>query len=200
MRRFVSSLLAMCSVAWVALEPATSHADTMALPKALRPSMWKHGWPTPSRVGGVATLASSAATLAPFRLEPPRGARWQGGIRFDEQLSDRFRLRSAEAASRGRAWTHLPLFTAPLAPLVIDPLVASWLARGNTRAALNLELVGAEAPVIADRRSTDVLAGLGAGYAIPTLLHYAYEDTNVALSIAPGSPCTGACLKLAGSF
>jgi membrane-associated phospholipid phosphatase len=57
----------------------------------------------------------------------------------------------------------------------------------------------------ADRHyATDVIAGFGMGfgigYAIPTLLHYAREDTQVSLSIAPGGPCTGACLKLSGSF
>jgi len=57
----------------------------------------------------------------------------------------------------------------------------------------------------ADRHyATDVIAGFGMGfgigYAVPTLLHYAREDTQVSLSIAPGAPCTGACLKLSGSF
>jgi hypothetical protein len=62
----------------------------------------------------------------------------------------------------------------------------------------------------ADRHyTTDVLAGFGvgfgAGYAVPTLLHYTGDRNagtrpNVSLSVSPGAPCTGACLKVAGSF
>lgn len=61
--------------------------------------------------------------------------------------------------------------------------------------------------LVADRHyATDVIAGFGmgfgVGYAVPTLLHYARKDGegDVALSISPGGPCTGACLKVAGSF
>lgn len=42
--------------------------------------------------------------------------------------------------------------------------------------------------------------GLGLGQAIPPLLRYSDEETNVSVSISPGGPCTGACLKVAGSF
>jgi hypothetical protein len=50
--------------------------------------------------------------------------------------------------------------------------------------------------------SGDLLADLGvnAGSVAPTLLRYSDEETNVSLLISPGGPCTGACLKLAGSF
>lgn len=42
--------------------------------------------------------------------------------------------------------------------------------------------------------------GLGIGYAVPPLLRYSDEQTNLSVSIIPGGPCTGACLKVAGSF
>jgi hypothetical protein len=45
--------------------------------------------------------------------------------------------------------------------------------------------------------------GFGAGYAMPTLLHYTgttKSRPDLALSFSPGGPCIGACLKLAGSF
>jgi membrane-associated phospholipid phosphatase len=59
--------------------------------------------------------------------------------------------------------------------------------------------------ILADRHyATDVLAGFGFGfgfgYAVPVLLHYSHADPKVAVSIAPGGPCTGACLRLSGSF
>jgi membrane-associated phospholipid phosphatase len=295
MRRLASHLLAVCSFAWAVLQPAVSQADTFAPPKPVQPSMWKRNWPTFSRAEGVATLAAGAGTAVLFSLKPPRDARWQGGILFDDSVRSRFRLHSAEARNRVRSWGDLPYFTAPLLPLVVDPLVASWLVRKDSKAALNLELIGVEAfsyagllsfvstrissrerpdsseclrthddpsdcevdtesfysghttivaasaglvcanhramplwgsaaadvsacalattgavasgasRIAADRHyASDVVAGFGVGfgigYAIPTLLHYEHEDTDLALSIAPGSPCTGACLKLAGSF
>jgi membrane-associated phospholipid phosphatase len=62
--------------------------------------------------------------------------------------------------------------------------------------------------IAADRHyATDVAAGFGigfgVGYAVPTLLHYTRGKSalsNVSVSVSPGAPCTGACLKVAGSF
>ena len=59
--------------------------------------------------------------------------------------------------------------------------------------------------VVADRHyATDVLVGFGTGfgigYVVPVLLHYSRAKTQVALSVQPGGPCTGACLRLSGSF
>lgn len=31
-------------------------------------------------------------------------------------------------------------------------------------------------------------------------LHYAHDSGDVSLSLSPGSPCMGACLKLEGTF
>jgi hypothetical protein len=36
--------------------------------------------------------------------------------------------------------------------------------------------------------------------AVPALLRYSSDEANVSVSIAPGGPCTAACLKVAGSF
>jgi membrane-associated phospholipid phosphatase len=59
--------------------------------------------------------------------------------------------------------------------------------------------------ILADRHyATDVLAGFGfgfgIGYAVPVLLHYSRVKTDAVLSLSPGGPCTGACLRLSGSF
>ena len=297
MRSIAGYILATASAALATLLPATSHADALDPPKpaATRSSMWKRHWPTFSPLEGVATVAAGAGTAVLFSLKPPGDPRWEGGILFDDDVRSGLRLHSAAARRRVRAWGDLPYFAAPLIPLIIDPVVASWLARGDSKTALNLELIGVEAfsyagllsfvstrvsrrerpdsaecrrthddasecardtesfysghttiaaasaglvcanhramplwghpvadgaacalattgavasgvsRIASDRHYTsDVVAGFGMGfgigYAIPTLLHYTSEDTDVKLSIAPGSPCTGACLKLAGSF
>lgn len=66
-------------------------------------------------------------------------------------------------------------------------------------------VVGGVSRILSDRHyATDVIAGFGVGfgigYAVPTLLHYSHDDTDVRITLSPGSPCTGACLKIAGSF
>jgi hypothetical protein len=48
--------------------------------------------------------------------------------------------------------------------------------------------------------SAELPLGLNLPAQVPPLIRYSDETTNVTLSISPGSPCTGACLKLAGSF
>jgi hypothetical protein len=108
-----------------------------------------------------------------------------------------------------------PYDAAPLLPL-IDPTMAAWAVRGESKTTA-LELGGAPTSsyagssidstasgVAADRKyQTDVIGSLtrlGVTYAGPTLLRYSDEETNVAVIISPGGPCTGACLKVAGSF
>lgn len=59
--------------------------------------------------------------------------------------------------------------------------------------------------IVSDRHyATDVLVGFGTGfgigYAVPVLLHYSRANAHVTLSVQPGGPCTGACLRLSGSF
>ncbi|RYZ06158.1 MAG: hypothetical protein EOO73_17280 [Myxococcales bacterium] len=250
-----AALLFVCSLALAATWPSSSLADTSKAPSspaAPARSMWRPEWATFSRAEGVATVAAGVGTGVLFMLKPPRAARWEGGIWFNEDVRSTFRLKSPSARKQIRAWGDVPYYTAPLLPLVIDPLVAAWAARGDRKAALNLELVSlesfsnAELPSFASTRiaapgrpessecrrtadatetcevdadsfydghtrsvsdrhyATDVLADLGmrsgTGYVVPTLLHYSDEETNVSVTIQPGGPCTGACLKVAGSF
>jgi membrane-associated phospholipid phosphatase len=260
--------------------------------------MWQGHWPTFSTWEGLATIAAGAGTGALFMLKPPKDARWEGGIWFDDAARDGLRLESADDRKRVRAWGDLPYYAAPVIPLIVDPLVAAWLVRGDGKTALNVELIGLEAfsyvgllsfvstrasvrerpdssecrrqpdtedcevntesfwsghtsiaaasagvvcanhsylplwghPVAdagacalattgavatgvsrlaADRHyTTDVVAGFGVGfgvgYAVPTLLHYTRDKNktspDVSVSVSPGAPCTGACLKVAGSF
>lgn len=257
--------------------------------------MWRREWPTFSGIEGISTVAAGVGTLVLFMLKTPKDPRWEGGILFDESVRSKLRLHSEGARKKARDLGDLPYFTAPVIPLIIDPLVASWLARGDSKAAVNLEAVGLEAfsyaglasfvstrisvrerpdstecrrqhpngecepdtesfysghttiaaasagvvcanhrvmplwgsrpadigacalattsavasgvsRIMADRHyASDVLVGFGLGfgfgYAVPTLLHYAHdENTDISLSIAPGGPCTGGCVRLAGSF
>src|SRR5689334_9689194 len=66
--------------------------------------------------------------------------------------------------------------TVPAVPLSLDPGLAAWLGGGT---------------VSSDRKPR----GISAPLVIATS-----EDGQVWLSLSPGSPCTGACLKLQGSF
>lgn len=263
-----------------------------------RSKLWREHWPTFSAWEGAATIAAGVGTGALFMLEPPKDARWEGDNWFDDAVRDSMRLESADARKKARAWGDLPYYAAPVIPLIIDPLVAAWIARGDAKAAINLELMGLEAfsyagllsfvstrtslrqrpdssecwrenpegegcevdtesfwsghtsiaatsaglvcanhsymplwghviadvgacvlatsgavatgmsRIAADRHyATDVAAGFGigfgVGYAVPTLLHYTRGKSplsNVSVSVSPGAPCTGACLKVAGSF
>jgi len=260
-------------------------------------SLWKRDWPTFSAGEGVATIAAGIGTAVLFVLEPPHDPRWQGGILFDDAVRRAVRLDSESARRKVRAWGDLPYYASPVIPLIIDPLIVSWLGRGDTKTALNLEAVGLEAfsyaglmsfistrssvrerpdstecwrthddpeascgprdtesfysghttiaaasagLVCANHRAmplwghpladagacalattgavasgvsrlasdrhyaSDVIVGFGLGfglgYGVPTLLHYAQSNRRVALSVVPGGPCTGACLRLAGTF
>lgn len=265
---------------------------------APKSKLWRQHWPTFSAWEGAATIAAGVGTGALFMLEPPKDARWEGGNWFDDAVRDGMRLESADARKKVRAAGDMPYFAAPVIPLIIDPLVAAWVARGDAKAAINLELMGLEAfsyagllsfvstrtslrqrpdssecwrehpdgkgcdvdtesfwsghtsiaaasaglvcanhsymplwghkvadvgacvlattgalatgvsRLAADRHyATDVAAGFGVGfgvgYAVPTRLHYTRGKSalsNVSVSVSPGSPCTGACLKVAGSF
>jgi membrane-associated phospholipid phosphatase len=257
--------------------------------------MWRPAWPQFSRLEGVATLAAGLGTGAFVLLGPPKQAGWEGGILFDDAARQSLRLESEAARRTVRSLGDLPYFAAPLLPMLIDPLIVSWLARGDAKAAINLELVALEAfsysglgsfvsthisrrqrpdssecwrlhpdgkgcaidtesfysghtaiaatsaglvcanhsrmplwgsaiadasacalgttaalasglsRIAADRHyATDVLMGFGMGfgigYAVPVLLHYSHTHTELALSLRPAGPCTGACLQLSGSF
>lgn len=107
--------------------------------------MWQRSWPTFSWAEGAGTVAAGALTGVLWLREPPREARWQDGILFDDAVRRSLRLSSPEARRRARTLGDLPYYASPLLPLIVDPLLVAWLARGDGKAALNLELVGFEA-------------------------------------------------------
>lgn len=93
----------------------------------------------------------------------------------------------------------LPALSSTRLPLAIDPALATWGTQDNLSLSLKLELPSTTTPDD-DRPNTDLLASLNLPQAVPPLIRYTDEATDVTLSISPGSPCTAACLKLAGSF
>lgn len=257
--------------------------------------MWRRSWPTFSPWEGVATVAAGLGTGALMLVQPPKEARWEGGILFDDGARDALRLDSASGRSKARSLGDLPYYAAPILPMLVDPLLVAWLGHGDGKTAINLELMALEAfaysgfasfvstrvsrrerpdsvecrrlhpdgegcevdteaffsghttiaatsaglvcanhsrmplwghpladgaacalsttaalasgisRIMSDRHyTTDVIAGFGfgfgVGYAVPVLLHYSRANSDVALSLNPGGPCTGACLRLSGSF
>lgn len=88
---------------------------------------------------------AGVGTGALLLIKPPRDARWQGGILFDDAVRRHLRLDSDTARRTVRSWGDLPYFAAPVLPLLVDPLIVAWLGHGDARAAVNLELVAIEA-------------------------------------------------------
>lgn len=128
--------------------PSTSLAQTPPVREVtMKPpaSLWHRDWPTFSAAEGVATIAAGVGTAVLFVLEPPHDPRWRGGILFDDAVRRGIRLDSASARRKVRAWGDMPYYAAPIIPLIIDPLLVSWLGRGDTKTALNLGAMGLEA-------------------------------------------------------
>ncbi len=93
----------------------------------------------------------------------------------------------------------LPSLTAPRLALALEPDLATTWTTQAAAVPLKLELDHRSASKQGSA-SSDRLLGLNLPAEVPPLIRYSDEDTHVTLSISPGSPCTGACLKLAGSF
>lgn len=86
-------------------------------------------------------------------------------------------------------------------PLLLMPPPALQMLPEAEQLTLRLELTWSELPHhYADDATAGLGAGLGLRHTLPTLFHYRSDDSAVSLTLAPGSPCTGACLKVAGAF
>lgn len=90
----------------------------------------------------------------------------------------------------------------PAHPLLLTPPMATWLLPQDSRPILRLDDAGwsSLSHHYADDSTVGLSAGLDLRNTMPALLHYRGTDSGVSLTLAPGSPCTGACLKVAGSF
>jgi membrane-associated phospholipid phosphatase len=132
------ALIVLPALAW-----AEPRKDSAAAARA--ESRWQPSWPTFSWAEGAATVAAGTLTGVLWLREPPREARWQGGVLFDDAVRSGMRLSSANGRSRARFLGDLPYYASPIIPLIVDPLLVAWLGHGDGKAALNLELVGLEA-------------------------------------------------------
>jgi membrane-associated phospholipid phosphatase len=129
----------------LSLLPSPAQAQWRASTPALRaePRLWRD-WPDYSWSEGIATVAAGALTGALALRGQPDAARWQGGVLFDDSARDALRLSSPSDRQVARTVGDVAYYSAPLLPLLLDPLVA-LLVRKDARAALNLELIGWEA-------------------------------------------------------
>jgi membrane-associated phospholipid phosphatase len=107
--------------------------------------MWQRSWPTFSWLEGAATVSAGVGTLVLALSEPPTDPRWQGGILFDDGVRSGLRLESQSARQRARSIGDLPYYAAGIIPLVVDPVLVTWLGHDDPKAALNLGLVALEA-------------------------------------------------------
>ena len=138
-------------IAALLLTPALARAQSSAVEPGARldarpaPTLWRRSWPEFSWGEGVATVAAGLATGYFLLQSPPSEPRWQGGILFDDAVRDAVRLESATGRQRLRSVGDMPYYLAPLLPLIVDPLVVSWLLRDDPKLAYNLAFMGLEA-------------------------------------------------------
>jgi hypothetical protein len=130
---------------------------------------------------------SSAVSLADVSASPSDGPAPSLGWRDWSTLS---RVERAATPARWDA-THR---------LLLSPPLASWMLPELGKPTLDLTL--SSWPDASTHYADDATAGLSAqlGLRKTLLLHQWGADSDVSLTLAPGSPCTGACLKVAGSF
>jgi hypothetical protein len=137
----------------------------------------------------VALLPSSAdatGNLAPLPI-----AAWQGPWTVFPKLE-------LTHPSEMSVFDSLSDATKPRLALALDSVFpTTWTA--PERVPLQLEL--GHAPTLsATTPNGEAAVRLDLPAQVPPLIRYTDETTDVTLSIIPGSPCTGACLKLAGRF
>jgi hypothetical protein len=88
-------------------------------------------------------------------------------------------------------------------PKSLAPRLSTWSTSRAASTPLPVLSVRLSPPKLepSDERSEVYdAARLGMSYLTPTLLRFADDETDVAVSISPGGLCTGACLKVTGSF
>lgn len=149
----------------------------------------------------VALPATSHADVARLRLVP---ALWPEHAVLTLSRQPRLELPARAltlAPPRLALSSPLPLASPlPLTPpLALEPSLSAYLPSTSAAPVVELDLRHLDTKN-QEPGSPDLFAGLNLPAEVPPLLRYTHEDTDVALSISPGSPCTGACLKLAGSF
>lgn len=146
-------------------------------------------WPSESRAAGT-----GPATRTLFALQPLAALHWDAPslLRVQPLLVGPARTTRASFSFGYRR---------PL-PKLLDPRLSAWVSsRTSVTSGQPLSVQLARPRLDEDERSqVDDAARLGMSYLNPTLLRFADDATDVAVSISPGGLCTGACLKVTGSF
>jgi hypothetical protein len=147
-------------------------------------------WPGVSRAAGPTPV-----TEALLALQPLAALRWDA----PSLLSVQSRLVSAPRTTRA----SFSFGYRRALPKAFDPSPSAWVSdRGGqtpSQPALSVPLTPIKLEGD-DRSEVDNATRVGMSYLNPTLLRFADDETDVAVSISPGGLCTGACLKVTGSF
>lgn len=149
-RAAVASLASRGLVLLACLSPRAgfgAEASTTAAPPPplATAALWHREWPTFSWWEGAATVAAGAGTLLLFSLEVPTDPRWEGGILFDDAIRAGLRADSKQTRETVLRLGDIPYFTAPLLPLLVDPLIVAWAVHGDSKAAVNMVGMGLQA-------------------------------------------------------
>jgi hypothetical protein len=128
-----------------------------------------------------------------------------GSASAEASESQRADLAASLERQHAQPLPQVQVVTAPLRWQPAYPLLAAF----QRTVSLPKDIIGpATAPLDLQeferfRVADDALAGLGGSINLrPSwpMLKYRDADNDLSLTLAPGSPCTGACLKITGSF
>jgi membrane-associated phospholipid phosphatase len=148
---------------------ASSSTAVNSEPKSA--SLWRAEWPQFSETEAVLTAAAALGTAAIVLVGPSAHPRWEGPILFDGAVRSELRGRSAETRSHFRTVGNYTYHLSPVIPL-LDIFIVSTIGHGDSKLALNLGLVTAEA---------FSYTGLSA-----------FVSTEVSARARPDSPCQSA--------
>jgi hypothetical protein len=148
-----------------------------------------------SAIASYTTAVCAAALVALL----PASSRADTSSRLLPVLSQRWAPLKLEGALLMQA-DVLPGLEVPRLPPALDPAALTWWTERGRGLPLKLELSHSKTLGDDGPRTVDLLAGLNLPNAVPPLIRYSDDETDLTLSLSPGSPCTAACLKFAGSF
>jgi membrane-associated phospholipid phosphatase len=123
------------SEASVPLAPPLLHEPT---------SLWRESWPQFSLGEAVATGIAAVGTGVIFLIGPDENPHWRGGILFDNAVRNEFKAHSPATRQTFRTIGNYTYRLSPIVP-VFDVFAVALLAHSDSKLALNLGLIAAEA-------------------------------------------------------
>lgn len=88
---------------------------------------------------------TAVGVIVGAQVTSPISKHWRGGVAFDEEVRDVFRVRSRYGRYTVRDLSDVGVSLASAWPFLVDSLVTTWWHRGRADVARNMALVGAEA-------------------------------------------------------